>query len=334
MAVLGGAEPAIVVRGLRKSYRTRRGIRVVALEGLDLDVPAGGVHGFLGPNGSGKTTSIRMLLGLVRADAGRMQIFGHSVPEQLPQVIGRVGAVVESPRFFPSFSGRRNLNLLAGAIGARQQQVDQVLEQTDLSDRANDRFSSYSLGMKQRLAIAATLLKSPELLIFDEPTNGLDPHGIHQIRVTMRRLASEGRTVLVSSHLLGEVEQIADTISIISRGRLLAAGAVGDVVGARAGAGWLVGVPDRTAAAAVLTREGWTVREEGALLRVDGAGDGADITRCLAGGGVWVNELTPVRADLESVFLELIGTHASASSTPPAPEHPLTLTGRDSRSER
>jgi len=222
MAVLGGAEPAIVVRGLRKSYRTRRGIRVVALEGLDLDVPAGGVHGFLGPNGSGKTTSIRMLLGLVRADAGRMQIFGHSVPEQLPQVIGRVGAVVESPRFFPSFSGRRNLNLLAGAIGARQQQVDQVLEQTDLSDRANDRFSSYSLGMKQRLAIAATLLKSPELLIFDEPTNGLDPQGIHQIRVTMRRLASEGRTVLVSSHLLGEVEQIADTISIISRGRLLA----------------------------------------------------------------------------------------------------------------
>jgi ABC-type multidrug transport system ATPase subunit len=227
-----------------------------------------------------------------------------------------VGAIVESPRFFPSFSGRRNLSLLAAAIGTPREQVDRVLEQVDLAERAGDRFSSYSLGMKQRLAIAATLLKSPELLIFDEPTNGLDPSGIHEIRVTMRRLASEGRTVLVSSHLLGEVEQVADTISIISRGRLLAAGSVADVIGTRAGGGWLVGVADRASAAAVLGRAGWGVREEGALLRVDGPGDGADITRSLAEAGLWINELTPVRADLESVFLELTGADASSRQTP------------------
>jgi len=295
---------AIATRGLRKTYRTRRG-RQVAVQGLDLEVPAGGVHAFLGPNGSGKTTSIRMLLGLIRADAGTMRIFDHEVPGRLPEIIGRVGAIVESPRFFPSFTGRTNLSLLADAIGAPLTTVDRVLEQTGLADRGRDRFSSYSLGMKQRLAIAATLLKSPDLLIFDEPTNGLDPAGIHEIRTTMRALGDEGRTVLVSSHILGEVEHVADRVSIIGRGRLLASGAVQDVIGRGAVSGLRVGVSDPAAATRVLVDSGLSVTPDGHLLRVDGVSDGAEITRRLAAHDLWVNELVPVRADLESVFLEL-----------------------------
>ena len=162
---------AISTRGLRKTYRNRKG-RHVAVAGLDLDVPLGGVHGFLGPNGSGKTTTIRMLLGLIRADAGTMSIFDREVPKHLPEVVGRVGAIVESPKFFPAFSGRKNLQLLAEAIDRPRGIVDQVLEQTSLGDRGKDKYRTYSLGMKQRLAIAATLLKEPDLLIFDEPTNG------------------------------------------------------------------------------------------------------------------------------------------------------------------
>ena len=303
---------AIATRGLRKTYRTRRG-RQVAVQGLDLEVPAGGVHAFLGPNGSGKTTSIRMLLGLIRADAGTMRIFDHEVPGRLPEIIGRVGAIVESPRFFPSFSGRTNLSLLADAIGAPRTTVDRVLEQTGLGERGRDRFSSYSLGMKQRLAIAATLLKSPDLLIFDEPTNGLDPAGIHEIRTTMRALGDEGRTVLVSSHILGEVEHVADTVSIIGRGRLLASGPVQDVIGRGAVSGLRVGVSDPAAATRVLVDSGLSVTPDGLLLRVDGVTDGAEITRRLAANDLWVNELVPVRADLESVFLELTANEGLGS---------------------
>ena len=303
---------AIATRGLRKTYRTRRG-RQVAVQGLDLEVPAGGVHAFLGPNGSGKTTSIRMLLGLIRADAGTMRIFDHEVPGRLPEIIGRVGAIVESPRFFPSFTGRTNLSLLADAIGAPPTTVDRVLEQTGLGERGRDRFSSYSLGMKQRLAIAATLLKSPDLLIFDEPTNGLDPAGIHEIRTTMRALGDEGRTVLVSSHILSEVEHVADRVSIIGRGRLLASGSVQDVIGRGAVSGLRVGVSDPAAATRVLADSGLSVTPDGHLLRVDGVSDGAEITRRLAANGLWVNELVPVRADLESVFLELTANEGLGS---------------------
>src|SRR5690554_1345084 len=181
---------AVDTSALRKTYR-RRGGGSVGVEGLDLRVPTGGVHGFLGPNGSGKTTTIRMLLGLISADSGTMRIFGHEVPDRLPEVIGRVGAIVESPKFFPTFTGRKNLSLLTDAIGVPRSSVDHVLEATGLTDRGGDRYSGYSLGMKQRLAIAATLLKSPDLLIFDEPTNGLDPAGIREIRETMRRLGDE-----------------------------------------------------------------------------------------------------------------------------------------------
>jgi ABC-type multidrug transport system ATPase subunit len=298
------AELAISARGLRKTYRNRKG-RHVAVAGLDLDVPLGGVHGFLGPNGSGKTTTIRMLLGLIRADAGTMTIFGSEIPKHLPEVVDRVGAIVESPKFFPAFSGRKNLQLLAEAIDRPRNIVDQVLEQSGLGGRGKDKYKTYSLGMKQRLAIAATLLKEPDLLIFDEPTNGLDPAGIREIRNTMRSLGEQGKTVLVSSHILDEVEQVADTVSIIGHGRLLASGRVADVIGDPTVTSLRVGVADPVTAQRILTDDGLRVRLDGGLLVVEGISDGAEITRRLAAHNLFVNELTPVRADLESVFLEL-----------------------------
>ncbi len=219
----------IEATGLRKTYRTRRG-RQIAVDGLDLAVPAGGVHGFLGPNGSGKTTSIRMLLGLARADAGTIRLFDAEIPAALPTVIGRVGAVVEQPRLFPGFTGRRNLQLLARGIGQDDRRVDAVLETVGLADRGGERYKAYSLGMKQRLAIAATLLKKPDLLVLDEPTNGLDPAGIREIRDLVRSLSAEGTTVLISSHILAEVQQVCDSVSIIGRGKLLAGGPVSEVL--------------------------------------------------------------------------------------------------------
>ncbi|UKJ65345.1 ATP-binding cassette domain-containing protein [Cellulosimicrobium cellulans] len=304
--------PAIETRGLRKTYRSRRG-RSVGVEGLDLVVPVGGVHGFLGPNGSGKTTTIRMLLGLVRADAGSAHIFGREVPRHLPDVVGRVGAIVESPKFFPAFSARKNLDLLAAAIGAPAGRVGEVLDEVGLADRAGDRYRGYSLGMKQRLAIAATLLKDPDLLIFDEPTNGLDPAGIREIRDTMRSLADRGKTVLVSSHILAEVEQVADTVSIIARGRLIASGSVSELIG-DGGATLQVGVADPARAAAVLRADGFTVREDGPHLLVDGVADAARVTRALAAHDLWLTELVPVHAGLEAVFLELVGKDEAAGT--------------------
>jgi ABC-type multidrug transport system ATPase subunit len=298
---------AVSTRALRKTYR-HRGKRVVAVGGLDLDVPIGGVHGFLGPNGAGKTTTIRMLLGLVRPDSGTVRVLDAPVPAALPQVVHRVGAIVEQPRFFPAFSARRNLELLAAGIGAAPAAVDRVLADAGIADRASSPVRTYSLGMKQRLAIAATLLKDPDLVIFDEPTNGLDPAGIREVRQTMRSLADGGKTVLVSSHILAEVQQVADTVSIVTQGRLVASGRVADLVAAAGAAETRVGVADPTAAATVLAAQGWTVRPDGAqTLRVTGAAAPAEITRVLAEAGLYLHELVPVRADLEQVFLGLTG---------------------------
>jgi ABC-type multidrug transport system ATPase subunit len=301
------ADYAVEAYNLRKLYRTRKG-RHPAVDGLDLRVPLGGVHGFLGPNGSGKTTTIRMLLGLVRADSGYIRVFDHEVPLHLARVIDQVGAIVEQPKFFPAFTGRKNLALLARAIGTPRKRVDAVLEEVGLADRARDKFRTYSLGMKQRLAIAATLLKDPNLLIFDEPTNGLDPAGIHEIRATMRDLAAHGKTVLVSSHILSEVQQVADTVTIIGRGRLLAEGTVAEILDSAGGHYARVGISDPAQAAAVLSAAGFLVSPAGHQLNV-GSPDGqphlAQITRVLADRGLYVEELVPVRRDLESVFLEL-----------------------------
>ncbi len=294
---------AVRTVNLRKTYLSR-GSRRVAVQGLSMTVPLGGVHGFLGPNGSGKTTTIRMLLGLARADSGTAEVFGEEVPRRLPHVIDRVGAIVESPKFFPAFTARRNLVLLAGAIGTPRHRVDEVLEATHLADRGRDRYAGFSLGMKQRLAIAATLLKDPDLLIFDEPTNGLDPAGIREVRDTMKALGAQGKTVLVSSHILAEVEQVADTVSIIGHGTMLAEGRVADILGGTGVAQVRVGVaaPDR--AEQVLLDAGFAPTRDGEHLLV-GAEDPSAVTRALAGHGLYVSELVPVRPDLESAFLAL-----------------------------
>jgi ABC-type multidrug transport system ATPase subunit len=303
---------AVEAYGLRKVYRTRTG-KQAAVDGLDLRVPVGGIHGFLGPNGSGKTTTIRMLLGLVAADAGHIRIFDHEVPLAIDEVIGRVGAIVERPRFFPGFSGQKNLKLLAKAIGAPRRRVAAVLDQVELAGR--DKYRNYSLGMKQRLAIAATLLKDPDLLIFDEPTNGLDPAGIHEIRTMMQNLARRGKTVLVSSHILTEVQQIADTV--IGDGRLLAEGDVNQILASDGHLAARVGVSDHLRATEVLTAAGFTAEPlQNRILKVSLANhklDLAVITRLLADQGLYVSELTPIQPDLESVFLNLTaGQHLAA----------------------
>jgi len=300
---------------LRKEFRTRRGKHVVAVDRLDLAVPRGGVHGFLGPNGSGKTTTIRMLLGLARATSGSMRLFGETVPERLPHVIGRIGAVVEQPKFTPTFSGRRNLVLLASSIGVKTSAVDEAIARVGLAGREREKYKGYSLGMKQRLAIAATLLKSPDLLILDEPTNGLDPAGIREIRNMIRELGESGVTVLLSSHILAEVQQICDSVSIIGNGRLLADGRVDDLVGSDGRHGFRVVVADPALAAEHLVRAGLGVRRVNEHLLVDGVTDAADITRLLARHELYVRELVPDRPDLESVFLSLtegttLGAHA------------------------
>jgi len=306
----------IETAGLRKEFRTRRGGLRVAVQSLDLAVPAGGVHGFLGPNGSGKTTTIRMLLGLARATQGSMALFGTTVPRGLPRVIDRVGAVVESPKFSPNFTGRQNLQLLARTRGIGTDRIERALATVSLGERDGDRYKSYSLGMKQRLAIAATLLKDPQLLILDEPTNGLDPAGIREIRETIRTLGESGVTVLLSSHILAEVQQVCSSVTIIGNGRMLASGKVDDLVGA--GTAYRVRVADGAELAGAvgsLEQAGFTVHPDGAGLRVETDRPPEEITRTLAESRVWLAELSPLRADLETVFLDLTSGETLGGAT-------------------
>jgi ABC-2 type transport system ATP-binding protein len=303
--------PVVEIHGLRKTYRTWRGGPRNALDGFDMLVEPGQVHGFLGPNGSGKTTTLRTLLGLIDANAGRMRLLDHDVPAALPRIAGQVGAIVESPQFFPHFSARDTLSLLATAGRVPQARVDAVLELVGLRDRARERVKTYSLGMKQRLAVASALLKEPRLLILDEPANGLDPGGIREMRDLMRDLAAAGTTVLLSSHILSEVQQICDSVTIISRGRRVAAGPVAEVLAAHSTAE--VRVRMETAgeldlAADVLRAAGAGVTVNDGHLTVRGADRPAWITRTLAARDLYVAELAPVSVDLESVFLELTGT--------------------------
>jgi len=269
------------------------------------------VHGFLGPNGSGKTTTLRTLLGLIRPNGGRMALFGEEVPYYLPRVAGRVGAIVESPQFFGNFTAQDTLSLLADAGGLRRERVTAVLELVGLRDRAKERVRTYSLGMKQRLAVASALLKEPKLLILDEPANGLDPGGIREMRTLMRNLAESGMTVLLSSHILGEIQLICDQVTIISAGRRVAAGSVADVLAQHTSGAVKVGLEpgvDLIGAAAILKAGGADVTVRTDHLVVGNAGNPAQVTRILAEREIYVSELSPIAADLESVFLELTGT--------------------------
>jgi ABC-2 type transport system ATP-binding protein len=298
------------IQGLRKTYRSRKGPRQ-ALDGFDMVVEAGQVHGFLGPNGSGKTTTLRTLLGLITPNGGRMSILGREVPQALPEVAGSVGAIVESPQFFGNFTAHDTLSLLADAGGVGPARVTEVLELVGLRDRAKDRVKTYSLGMKQRLAVASALLKNPKLLILDEPANGLDPGGIREMRTLMRTLAESGMTVVLSSHILGEIQLICDSVTIISAGRRVAAGSVAEVLAQHATSSIRVRVEapvELLSAAGVLREIGAQVTLEVDHLMVNGVAQPGAITRALAARGLYVSELTPVTVDLESVFLQLTGT--------------------------
>ena len=305
--------PVIDAEGVRKTYRRRGKPPKAALDGLDLQVERGGVHGFLGPNGSGKTTMLRCLLGLARPDAGTMTVLDRPVPRELPAVIGDIGVLLESPAFFPPFTGRLNLQLLAQAAEIPKPQVEAVLDLVQLSEAADERVKGYSLGMRQRLGIAAALLKQPTVLILDEPSNGLDPAGMREVRELLRNLGDSGVTVLLSSHLLGEVQQICDTVTIVNRGRVITTGAVADVLQARSTGAIGVGISDADGALRVLQSDGFTARIEDGSIIVDGVDDGAVIVRSLSTHDRYPSWLMPVQVDLEQVFLELTADHGSPS---------------------
>jgi ABC-type multidrug transport system ATPase subunit len=293
----------IEAQGLAKRYGRR-----VAVAGLDLEVPEGGVFGFLGPNGSGKTTTIRMLLGLVRASGGRATVLGVEPGPALHAVMGRIGSIVESPALFPQFSGRRNLELLGRVQGVGPRAVAATLARVGLAERADDRTAKYSLGMKQRLALAGALLKDPALLLLDEPANGLDPQGMKELRDLVKSLGAEGRTVFVSSHLLSEIQLMCDRVAIVTQGRRITQGTVAEVLALGRPSGLRLRVADPARALAALAAAGFPAQPTGEVdqLLVDAPHDaGARVTEVLAGAGLFLRELMPDEVDLETVFLEL-----------------------------
>jgi ABC-type multidrug transport system ATPase subunit len=296
---MDGRDVLVETRDLTKRY----GPRIVAVDRVSLTVRRGEVYGFLGPNGAGKTTTMRMLLGLIRPTSGVASVLGCS-PEN-PESLARVGALVESPAFYPYLSGRDNLRVIAHYASLPKERIEETLDLVDLTDRARDKFATYSLGMKQHLGVAAALLKDPELLILDEPTNGLDPAGMADMRDLIRSLGSGERTVLLSSHLLGEVEQICDRVGVISRGRLIAESTVEELRGKEA---LLVGAKPldraRKRVEQLLGAERVEVLDGTLRLDADPAAAGR-INRELVGANIEVTELRPVERKLEEVFLEM-----------------------------
>lgn len=296
----------IEISGLRKEYRQRHGKRVNAVDGLDLSVPEGGVFGFLGPNGSGKTTTIRCMLGLVSATSGTTAVLGRPTPSDLSDVMPRVGSIVETPAMFPTMTARENLQLLGAVDGIGKKRVAESLEKVGLGDRADHKVRTYSLGMRQRLGLAAALLKDPALLVLDEPANGLDPAGMREIRELLRQMGNEGRTVFVSSHLLTEVEQICDRVAIIDRGKLMLSGRVDEVLAEASRPSLIVGVDNLTVGAATLRNAGLTVEVDNIYLRVAlPASDAAHVTKLLADAGLYLNELKAESVSLEELFLSI-----------------------------
>jgi ABC-2 type transport system ATP-binding protein len=288
---------------------TRRFGDLVAVDGLTFEGPSGGVVGFVGPNGSGKSTTIRMLLGLIAPSGGTGTVLGEPI-EHPERFADRVGALIENPAFLGALSGRDNLRSLAALRALPADRVDEVLETVGLTGREDDRASTYSLGMKQRLGIAAALLPDPDLLVLDEPTNGLDPAGIVEIRELLKRLAAGGRTVVVSSHLLAEIQAMVDNLVVIRSGKLLYAGglerlltrAVERVVAAPEVAS------ERPRLEAAIKARGWTYEISDDQVIVDMPAErSADLYRAATAGGIALRMLTPQQQTLEEVFLDLTG---------------------------
>ena len=293
----------IETHGLTKRF----GSGVLAVNSVDMSVRRGEVYGFLGPNGAGKTTTLRMLVGLIRPTSGAATVAGHAPGD--PAGLARIGSLIESPGFYPYLSGRENLRVVADLASVKQKRVDEVLEIVELASRAGRKFGTYSTGMKQRLGVAAALLKDPELLILDEPTNGLDPQGMAEMRKLIKDIGQGDRTVLLSSHLLGEVEQICDRVGVISNGRLVKQSTVQDLLGEE---GVLVRaqpidqaqeILSKMFGADAISRNG----DAGALHIKTKPSHSAEINRQLVAAGVGVSELRPFERSLEEVFFQLTG---------------------------
>ena len=323
--------------------------KLVAVNDLHLEVMRGDVFGFLGPNGSGKTTTIRMLLGLIRPTAGRVVIFGMDNTYQLPAILQRVGAIVETPVFYPFLSGMDNLHALAAASGMRsgkanRRRIDEVLELVELRAQAKMAYRKYSLGMKQRLGIAAALLADPELVLLDEPTNGLDPAGMFEIRQLIHRLAALGKTIFLSSHLLNEVQQVCNRVAILQKGNLIKQGNVHELMRGSEQVLVRLNTPEETQKAFDVLREAkdrgadWISafrielnRQGEPALRIDAPkAHSAEINALLASHDLFAAELHPYEGSLEEVFLQLTapvaggrrGMAGLADSSPIAPTIP------------
>jgi ABC-2 type transport system ATP-binding protein len=309
---------------------------LVAVNDLHLQVMRGDVFGFLGPNGSGKTTTIRMLLGLVRPTAGRAVIFGMDNAYQLPAILQRIGAIVETPVFYPYLSGKDNLHVIAAASGmisgrSSNRRVEEVLEIVELQAQAKDAFRKYSLGMKQRLGIGAALLADPELVLLDEPTNGLDPAGVFEIRQLIQRLANLGKTIFISSHILYEIQQVCNRVAILQKGNLIKQGTVNDMLRQSEQIIIRFNTADETQRALSVLRGmrergvNWiaqanidTDKQDLSMIRVDAARTrSAEINALLAHNNLFAAEIHPQEGSLEEVFLEL--TTAATPAKGPRP---------------
>jgi ABC-2 type transport system ATP-binding protein len=301
-----GGDTVLGARDLVKHYGTR-----TAVNGLNLAVRRGEILGFLGPNGAGKTTTIRMALGLITPTSGTVEVLGHDVAAERRAVLPRVGALIETPALHLYMSGRDNLRAVADILGGvPEARIQAVLAQVGLAGRQKDRVRTYSLGMKQRLGVAIALLNDPELLILDEPANGLDPAGIVEMRDLLRDLAANGKTVFISSHVLGEVQQICTRVAIINLGKLVTEATVEELT--RGHGEFVVRVENTSAALLALHQQPWGT---GARLAADGVihtaapeGQGRHIAKALTDAGVYPDQIAFEQESLEEVFLRLTGT--------------------------
>lgn len=296
------ASPAIRVSGLSKSYR-----KTQALDSLEFEIPSGMVTGFLGPNGAGKTTTFRALLGLTRPDDGEIQVLGMSVPADLNQVTKRVGAIIEEPGLIKAHSGTVNMRIAADTLGFGHDRIPELIEFVGLTGDANRKAEQYSKGMRQRLALAAAMIGDPDLFLLDEPLDGLDPAGQRAFRARLKNLAEEGKTVVVSSHDLADIEALADYVIVINRGRLVTQGPLESLLD---GGKTRVVVGEAGRAKDALSAEGIeSIADEVGLL-VESE-DGAEIIRVLSAVGIYPSEVRPERTTLESVFLGMTEEYGS-----------------------
>jgi ABC-2 type transport system ATP-binding protein len=294
---------------LRTIGLTKHFGKLQAVNNLNLEVRRGEVFGFLGPNGAGKSTTVGMILGLIAPTAGSIELFEMKLDENRWAALKRIGAIIEEPAFYPYLSGLDNLEVIAKSVGGiEENKIKEVLERVNLLDRAKDKYANYSMGMKQRLGIASTLVKDPELIILDEPTNGLDPAGTKEVRELIPQLAHENRAVFLCSHLLHEVELVCNRVGIIKQGKLISSAPVKELLAQ--GQVFQVRVEDPSRAATILTSLPWikSVKRDSAYLTVDAPKEsGSQITRALAEQGIYVSELVNHSSSLEDIFLQLTG---------------------------